>query len=691
MGNITLPSTGYFGSTISWYSSNPNVVGTDGSVKRQTSNCEVTLTATIKNGNSYCERNYILTVIGTNITVNIVLNGRYKTNYKTIAGSTLNINNLCSHIGLTKNNSCEWYFDEDKIYPIQNGCKINNNMTLYAFAEEYSITVNQQAGGNIDIGQKTTALHGETVTLKAIPNEGYVVEKVVYGNSEADRNDNNSFSFVMPSENVIISAEYKIGQYTITFDTNGGSEIAAITQDYNTVIAKPENPTKDNAIFIGWSTTIPEKMPAQNMTIIAQWIELTKIGAQTANCTQNGNMEYYAGSNGKFYLLSNGVFMETEWNKVVINATGHDYVLDDEFVTDEGHALICTHCGDTVMQEHQYDEGNICTVCGYEENGELIDWSKAVIEFTDNSNGLYAYNKKVIYPEFTITYNGVVLEEYEDFDFTEDAETESKYSGKHTITVFDKNDENNTFSFDYYIYNLGITATETANSDNKIKFTATRNADKQDVLKFGMVFYRKGAFKENLCLESKTNVSTTTNKSTSKYNVNVADSGKGVYARLYIQVTLNGENYIAYGEVQFFTRYTSEQIAVPTIQDIEPQIVNGKVSVKVQKPIYDTELYVCKEMGIIFSKNGTITSLENAQTSNILIYENVGNGNVSKGYVNGAKISEQSLDNYSSYSANIGFVNGNPVYTRAYVIFTNKNTNEDMVVYGNHFVTNQNT
>ena len=93
-------------------------------------------------------------------------------------------------------------------------------------------------------------------------------------------------------------------------------------------------------------------------------------------------------------------------------------------------------------------------------------------------------------------------------------------------------------------------------------------------------------------------------------------------------------------------------------------------------------------MGILFSKNDTITSLENAQTNHILVYENVGNGTVSKGYVNSEKIGEQSLDNYANYSANIAFSNGNPVYTRAYVIFTNKTTNEDLVVYGNYFVTN---
>ncbi len=75
----------------------------------------------------------------------------------------------------------------------------------------------------------------------------------------------------MPAENVVIKAVWKINQYTITFDTDGGSEVASITQDYNTAIAKPSNPKKEGYTFIGWDKEIPSIMPAENMTIKAQW------------------------------------------------------------------------------------------------------------------------------------------------------------------------------------------------------------------------------------------------------------------------------------------------------------------------------------------------------------------------------------------------------------------------------------
>ena len=39
-------------------------------------------------------------------------------------------------------------------------------------------------------------------------------------------------------------AKFTINQYTITFDTDGGSTVAPITQDYNTAVTAPADPTK---------------------------------------------------------------------------------------------------------------------------------------------------------------------------------------------------------------------------------------------------------------------------------------------------------------------------------------------------------------------------------------------------------------------------------------------------------------
>ena len=60
-------------------------------------------------------------------------------------------------------------------------------------------------------------------------------------------------------------------RYTVTFDTAGGSEIAPITQDYGAAITAPADPTKTGYTFAGWSPALPSAMPAENLTLTAQW------------------------------------------------------------------------------------------------------------------------------------------------------------------------------------------------------------------------------------------------------------------------------------------------------------------------------------------------------------------------------------------------------------------------------------
>ena len=91
----------------------------------------------------------------------------------------------------------------------------------------------------------------------------------------------------MPAENITVKAQWEINPYTITFDTNGGSEIAPITQDYGTEITAPDNPTRKGYTFKGWNKEIPETMPAENITVKAQW----EINQYTITFDTNGGSE----------------------------------------------------------------------------------------------------------------------------------------------------------------------------------------------------------------------------------------------------------------------------------------------------------------------------------------------------------------------------------------------------------------
>ena len=76
---------------------------------------------------------------------------------------------------------------------------------------------------------------------------------------------------VFPEESKTVKPLWTINQYTITFDSDGGNEVAPVTQNYGTVVAIPAAPTKTGHTFLGWEPAVPTTMPAENVTVKAKW------------------------------------------------------------------------------------------------------------------------------------------------------------------------------------------------------------------------------------------------------------------------------------------------------------------------------------------------------------------------------------------------------------------------------------
>ena len=108
--------------------------------------------------------------------------------------------------------------------------------------------------------KKVPVKFGSTITPEAFPTKvGYTFSG--WGEIPA----------TMPTSDVTVNGTFAINKYTFTFDADGGSEVAGITQDYNSAITAPTAPTKTGYTFAGWVPAIPETVPAENMSFKAQW------------------------------------------------------------------------------------------------------------------------------------------------------------------------------------------------------------------------------------------------------------------------------------------------------------------------------------------------------------------------------------------------------------------------------------
>ena len=138
---------------------------------------------------------------------------------------------------------------------------------------QYTITVKPE-NGKADI--TITQDYGTPITAPTLTREGYTF-----------KGWDKEIPETMPADNITVKAQWEINQYTIAFDTNGGSEITPITQDYGTEITAPDNPTRKGYTFKGWDKEIPETMPAENITVKAQW----EINQYTITFDTNGGSE----------------------------------------------------------------------------------------------------------------------------------------------------------------------------------------------------------------------------------------------------------------------------------------------------------------------------------------------------------------------------------------------------------------
>ena len=268
----------------------------------------------------------------------------------------------------------------EKVYGFEDVYTQNEALTLYPVwnTNKYTITFDTNGGSEIapitqDYGTEITA--PDNPTRKGYTFKGW------------DR----EIPETMPAENITVKAQWKINQYTITFDTNGGSEIAPITQDYGTEITAPDNPTRKGYTFKGWDKEILETMPAENITITARWKDTEKptgeiiIGTNkwneflnkltfgiffkdtqevTINAVDNSGVVFVS------YLVTDKELSEAELNSLVFRAYEEPFCIDPNGEYIVYVMLVDENINITYLRSDRITLDNIQPVISGIENGK---------------------------------------------------------------------------------------------------------------------------------------------------------------------------------------------------------------------------------------------------------------------------------------------------------------------------------
>ena len=254
------------------------------------------------------------------------------------------------------------------------------NMTVKAQWEinQYAITFDTNGGSEI---APITQDYGTAITAPADPTrKGYTF-----------KGWDKEIPKTMPAENITVKAQWEINQYTITFDTNGGSEIAPITQDYGTKITAPADPTKKGYTFKGWDKEIPKTMPAENITITARWRDTEKptgeiiIGTNKWNKflneltfgiffkdTQEVTINAVDNSGTVFvsYLVTDKDLSEAELDSLVFRAYEEPFCIDPNGEYIVYVMLVDENINITYLRSDRLTLDNIHPVIGGIENGK---------------------------------------------------------------------------------------------------------------------------------------------------------------------------------------------------------------------------------------------------------------------------------------------------------------------------------
>ena len=313
-------------------------------------------------------------------------------------------------------------------------------LTAQWTAPTYAVTLNTN-GGTINSGNVTSYTYGVGATLPTAGDMTYTGHTFVgwYDNENLTGSPVTAIGGT-ETGNKEYWAKWEINQYTITVKPENGKADITITQDYGTPITAPTL-TREGYQFNGWDKTFPTTMPAENLTITAQWRDIA---------VPTGEIKIAENSWKSFFnTITFGLFFK-DTQMVTVTATDNsgeavkiEYLLSDKALTESelaGMTFTAYSAPFSINPDNEYviyakltdTSGNVAYI---NTDGIVLDATVPVISGIEAGKTYCAAQTITVDEKYigTVKVNGteVILDENGQFIL-------SPASGEQTIVVTDK-------------------------------------------------------------------------------------------------------------------------------------------------------------------------------------------------------------------------------------------------------------
>ncbi len=191
----------------------------------------------------------------TKVTSNLELKAKYKLNEYTITfdtdgGTAIDSEKVTHNEKVSRPNDPEktgytfdnWYLN-DEVFDFDTN--ITSNLTIKAKYTINEYTVNFDADGGTPVESQTVKYNEKVIKPSDPEKEGYTFDNWYLGN------DVYNFDTKV-TDNLELKAKYTINEYSVTFDSDGGTPIESQTVKYNEKATVPSIPIKTGYIFTNW-------------------------------------------------------------------------------------------------------------------------------------------------------------------------------------------------------------------------------------------------------------------------------------------------------------------------------------------------------------------------------------------------------------------------------------------------------